>query len=388
MTRFPQEEQLIKRVILFLVILFSLVLNAQEEDHSADKNYSGMASTTPAKASTADDEAGSPNTDSSTALPQQANAKPNRTTLARGETKRKIPGSMVGYIDNAVVESQVRIRFDAGFHNNAPDRAEFFYAQCSCINGPGPNPVVADLNFQQLYMQAEYAPRKSFSFFTEIPVRWIQPERIVVPGTPSLTNEAGLSDLAAGFKLAAVASSNQYLTLQFQTYFPSGNASTGLGTNHYTIQPALLYYQALSERIALEAQIGDSHPIGGSSCPRPCDTVATAAHLSNSQGFAGDVFFYGVGPSYVLYRSGDFRITPVIELVGWTILGGFETNTVTATDSFQGARGVGGANIVNFKGGVRTNVGAHSSFYMGYGHQLTHWVWYKEIVRAEYRYSF
>jgi len=311
MTEFSQIEQPIKRVTLFLVILFSLASNAQEEDHSAVKIYSETAATTQAKASTAADTAGSAKTDSSATFPtdpetngpQQPNAKPNRTTLARGETKRTIPGSMVGYVDNAIVQSQVRIRFDAGFHNNAPDRAEFFYAQCSCISGPGPNPVVADLNFQQLYLHAEYAPRKSFSFLTEIPVRWIQPKLIVVPGTPPLTNEAGLSDLAAGFKLAAISSSNQYLTFQFQTYFPSGSASTGLGTNHYTVQPALLYYQALSERIALEAQVGDSHPIGGSSCPRPCDTVATAAHVSNSQGFAGDVFFYGVGPSYVLYRG-------------------------------------------------------------------------------------
>jgi len=64
---------------------------------------------------------------------------------------------MVGYVDDAIVGSQVRIRFDAGFHDNAPDRAEFFYAQYAGLNGPGPNSVVADLNFQQLYMRAELA---------------------------------------------------------------------------------------------------------------------------------------------------------------------------------------------------------------------------------------
>ena len=39
---------------------------------------------------------------------------------------------MVGYVDDAIVGSQVRIRFDAGFKDNAPDRAEFFYPQCGC----------------------------------------------------------------------------------------------------------------------------------------------------------------------------------------------------------------------------------------------------------------
>ena len=41
-------------------------------------------------------------------------------------------GSMVGYIDDAVVGSKVRVRFETGFHNHVPDRAEFFYAKCGC----------------------------------------------------------------------------------------------------------------------------------------------------------------------------------------------------------------------------------------------------------------
>lgn len=301
------------------------------------------------------------------------------------------PVSMVGYIDSPIVGSQIRIRFDAALHTNAPDRAEFFYAQYAGLNGPGPNSVVADLNFQQLYLHAEYAPSKRFSFFAEVPVRWIQPQLTVanVRSTPPLNvNEAGLSDIAAGLKLAAVASSNQYLTFQFQAYFPSGNASIGLGTNHYSVEPALLYYRRLLDRVVLEAQVGDSHPIGGSSC-QPCNTIPPPPP-PKSEGFAGEVFFYGVGPSYVLYRGEHVRIAPVIELVGWRVLGGLETNCVPSVPNCSNQKAVSadGTNIVNLKVGARTMVGAHSSFYIGYGHQLTHAVWYKEIVRAEYRYSF
>src|SRR4051812_32979462 len=39
-------------------------------------------------------------------------------------------GSMVGYIDDPVIGSKFRIRFDAGLHDPTPDRAEFFYAKC------------------------------------------------------------------------------------------------------------------------------------------------------------------------------------------------------------------------------------------------------------------
>ena len=39
---------------------------------------------------------------------------------------------MVGYIDDPVVSSKIRVRFETGMHNRAPDRAEFFYAKCGC----------------------------------------------------------------------------------------------------------------------------------------------------------------------------------------------------------------------------------------------------------------
>jgi hypothetical protein len=402
---------LMKLVGLVLVILFPIALAAQERDPSQMKNQSATSAAAQAAAqanvSTAGDEADSAPTDwsadlasdTNTNAPQQANAKPSQTTPPPGQTRPKIPGSMVGYIDNAIVASQIRIRFEAAFHDNFPDRAEFFYSQYAGLSGPGPNSVVADLNFLQLYLYGEYAPIKRFSFFTQVPVRWIQPqltvanENQVYPPFPNV-NEAGLSDVAAGFKLAAVASSNQYLTFQFQAYFPSGSASEGLGTNHYSVEPALLYYRRLSDRAALEAQVGDSHPIGGSTC-LPCNTTPMET-LPKSEGFAGDIFFYGVGPSYVLYRDENVWIAPVIELVGWRVLGGLETNCLSGLlpngmpNSCANQVGVpaSGTNIVNAKLGARTAVGAHSSFYIGYGHQLTHAVWYKEIVRAEYRYSF
>ena len=56
--------------------------------------------------------------------------------------------------------------------------------------------------------------------------------------------------------------------------------------------------------------------------------------------------------------------------------------------SNQEAVSADGTNIVNLKVGVRTLIGKHNSFYVGFGQALTHSVWYEHIVRAEYRYSF
>jgi hypothetical protein len=388
-----------ERLILLLIVFLPITLIAQQ---TGLKEHPGQASSRLEdayfRAQSADISLTSSanGTSPSSVFESDSNPPPPQTSKSPKARKTEKPppapdaGSMVGYVDDAIVGSQFRIRFDAGLHDNAPDRADFFYAQYAGLNGPGPNSVVTDLNFQQLYLRGEYAPMHRLSFFMELPFRWVQPQHAVASVSPSnfLTNEGGLSDVAAGFKLAAIASPNRYLTFQFQANFPSGDASSGLGTDHYSVAPSLLYFQRFSDRFALEAELGDSHPIGGSSCRTPCTSTNVSGPAT--QGFAGDVFYYGFGPSYLLYRGEHVQVAPVIELVGWTVLGGLETNCVPGVPNcaVQEAMSADGTDIVNLKVGARAMMGAHSSFYVGYGHQLTHAFWYKEIVRAEYRYSF
>jgi len=299
--------------------------------------------------------------------------------------------SMIGYIENAIVGSQFRFRAEAGFNAEFPDRAEFFYAKCGCYkslvgtglpaydpNAPGPGPgALSKLNFQQLFFEGEYAFKGRVSLFVEVPVRWIQPQSFV-PMTGSFGSQGGLGDVRAGFKAALLASEGRYLTFQLKSYFPSGDASKGLGTNHYSIEPAVLYYQALSKRLAVESEFGIWHPIGGSA------GVASASN-STPESFAGNVLFYGVGPSYELLSGERVRFAPVVEIVGWSVLGGFQTVWVSGTEIADSASGI---NIVNIKIGGRLGLGAHNSFYIGYGRALTSAVWYTDTVRFEYRYSF
>jgi hypothetical protein len=288
-----------------------------------------------------------------------------------------IEGSMVGYIDNAIVGNEVRVRFDAGFGDNAPDRAEFFYAQCGCdLNGArGPAPGLAlNLNFQQLYLRAEYAPIKRLSFMAEVPIRWLQPLEFVAKTIPNggFGNQSGISDFSAGFKFAMLASRRQYLTFQMVAIFPSGDSTRGLGTGHYSVVPSVLYYQKFTDRWSLEAQLGDTHPISS----------------SGSLDFAGDVFTYGIGPSYEVYRGEKVRFAPVVELVGWHVLGGMQNSGAELLNTGQPLINVDGVNIVNLKVGARTTIGSHNSIYAGFGQALTHDLWYRHIVRIEYRYTF
>jgi hypothetical protein len=318
------------------------------------------------------------------------NAKKNAAAEKSSAPKRKPPieASMVGYIDDAIVGSQIRIRSDAALGDTQPDLAEFSQAAAGydatqgqgAASGPGPGLAIKE-NFQQLYMRAEYAPVGRLSFVVDVPLRWVQPIAFAQGTTPSAGgwgNQAGLSDVSAGFKVAAQESEKDTLTFQFLATFPSGNAGEALGTGHYAIAPAILYYQKLTDRLAVESEISDSHPIGG-----------------DIAGFAGEVLEYGAGPSFVAYSHHGVTFAPVVEFVGWRIYGGNWSDPANIDPHYPGYNPnppldtSDGANIINLKGGFRTSIGSNTSIYAGYGHALTNAnLWYNEIFRFEFRRTF
>jgi hypothetical protein len=296
------------------------------------------------------------------------------------EVKRPpIESSMVGYIENAIVGSEVRVRFDAAFNDAFPDRAEFIYAKCGCYRNPGggdpfapgPGPGVPKyVNFQTLSFMGEYALFPRLSAFVQIPIRWLQPEGVkpAPPPTQAFPSSSGIGDVEAGMKFAVRASPNGYVTAQLKGYFPSGDPRKGLGTNHYSLEPSLLYFRKFSERFEMEGELGGWLPIGGSA----------GVPTSSPSGFAGNIFFYGIGPSYRVIDGERFKLSPVIELVGWTVTGGEQTGPADAS----------GTNIVNIKLGARMSFLSRNSIYVGYGRALTSADWYDDIVRVEYRRTF
>jgi hypothetical protein len=199
-------------------------------------------------------------------------------------------------------------------------------------------------------------------------VRWIQPQAFV-PGFGSFGSQRGLSDIRFGVKAGALATPEQAVTLLLQLNAPTGDSLQGLGTDHWSVEPALLYYTALSDRAAFESQFGAVLPTSG------------AAGLPTAAGerFAGNVLYYGAGVSYHVYDQGGVAIAPVVELVGWRLLSGFQTMDFAEVE---------GMNIVNIKLGARVTLRGASSIYAGYGRALTDATWYDNIVRAEYRLAF
>jgi hypothetical protein len=266
--------------------------------------------------------------------------------------------SSVGYIDSAIPGDQLRLRFDAVSNNPRPNRAEFFYPQ-GRPGGPGlplPEPRV---DYQELTGYFEAAACERLSAFVELPQRFLQPE--VNP------NHSGLGDVTAGFKYAFLYGPDLVATFQLRTYVPTGDASRGLGTNHVSLEPSLLVYKPLTDRLVCEGELRNWAPVGGT-------------------GFAGDVLRYGIGLHYDLCQARQARIVPVAELIGWTVLGGKET--VVQPPVPVTVQGAAGDTILDVKIGVHVKVGTFADFYTGYGRPLTGTRWYDNIYRVEFRLFF
>ena len=275
--------------------------------------------------------------------------------------------SNAAYVDSAIPVTQFRFRFDAAYDDNRPDRAEFFYPKCGCFHtsdSRGPAAPETNVDYQEYTSYIEYAFGPRFSAFFEVPYRSINPT--VNP------NEDGFGDLNTGFKWAFLYQPASVGTFQFRTYIPTGLGRFGLGTDHVSLEPALLFWHQFGNRLILETELRDWIPIAGSD-------------------FSGNVLRYGVSLSYDVVQTDAFRVAPVAEVVGWTPLSGkeFDAAENRVLDS-------AGHTIVNAKTGIRLGVGRatqpgqlnRSDFFVGYSRALTGDVWYKDALRVELRYRF
>jgi hypothetical protein len=276
-------------------------------------------------------------------------------TSDEGPTTRD---STVGYIDSALPGSEFRVRFDSYKNMTRPNRVEFFYPR-GAPQGPGFEDPERRVDFQQLSAYLEVAFGGRFSAFAEVPVTFLNPQ--------VNDNAAGLSDVNAGFKWAFLRDDEQVLTAQLRVYAPTGDVNSALSTGHASVEPALLYYRRLGERLTFEGELRYWTAVGGTDV-------------------AGDLLRYGAGLGFELCRTENVRFCPVVEVVGWTILGGRESFTTPAGDVVE--QGAAGETIVNVKLGLRTYVGRHMDVYAGYGRALTGTRWYEDVARLEVRWTF
>lgn len=353
--------------------------------------------------------------------------------------------SDAGYIDGAIVRNQLRFRLDAAFDNPFPDRAEFFYAKCGCFtngNGPGPPLLETGVDYQELEAYLEYVFAPGVSGFVEVPFRSINPE--------ANSNETGLSDVRAGFKYALIDNADRWLTFQLRAYFPSGDAIQGLGTDHFSLEPGLLY-QRNFDGLSVFGEFRTWIPFDTSTQSTLTDVDLDPTLESLPVDYSGTVTRYGIGFSYDLFRDGgviraqsarysnqysgypaqsnryslqpgytSYRQEPVAHPQDvYPSPGTFNTfrgpevfqepapssyrgcNRLAAVVEFVGWTVGGGLKlspegtlqdatydtIVNLKLGLRWSTASNTA-YVGYGRALTGEIWYQDFVRAEYGFRF
>jgi hypothetical protein len=252
--------------------------------------------------------------------------------------------SNVGYIDNAIPGNILFLRADASNDINRPDRAQYIYFKSD-----------SRVNNQDLYQYAEAAFGNQLSAFVQVNEHFVDPT--------TSANDKGIGDTVAGFKWAFLYSDEQVATFQLKTYFPTGDPNRFLGAGHASIEPGLLLFQRLTDQLTFEGQFRGWIPVDNSDQ-------------------SGSILEYGAGLGYRVFQTEQCHVTPVVEFVGWTVLGGKESG---ATGISQDAAG---DTIINAKMGVRLGFGRFGDFYAGYGRALTGDVWYKNTGRLEYRLTF
>lgn len=332
-----------------------------------------------------------------------------------------------GYLDNPIPITMFRMRYDNAWNINRPDRNEVLWPAWGELgfhphgvngngaflsrNPRGPDEIFRRFDYQELSPYFEFAANSRLSGFVEVPIRFIRGTGVLEEGNPEdalrvngkfvfpepreentdvqpNNYHAGLSDINFGFKYAVIADPNKrFLTFQFRTYAPTGNFRDGLGNGHWTLEPGVLLYQRLTDRLVLQGQFRDWIPIGGTQ------------DVFTGRRFSGNMLIYGLGLGYDLYRSTKVRVVPITEFVGWTVLDGLATNAAAGgiaavppigvvLPQGHGIENASGNTIFNVKLGVRTYFGNGNDVYVGYGRAVTGNRWYQDILRLEYRRAF
>lgn len=285
-----------------------------------------------------------------------------------------------GYVEPAIIRSQARFRFEAAYDFNRPDRAEFYYTTWRSLGGKNPNPndnppgfPEPEIDRQQISLYLEHAVSRNLSFYVDLPYVFSDPLR-----NP---NDQAFGDMQAGFKTAIFRDCDQLLTFRLNNYIPTADAAEDwVGTGHYSIEPGFLYQATLKDGWTLQAELRDWISINGAE--------------SAAGDYAGNVLRYGVGLAFDWIKGCNHRVTPVVEMVGWSVLEGqvfdFNDAAVDRTNGSLTAGNIGpvdadGDTIINIKIGARIADYCGSSIYAGWGHALSDDRWYEDIFRLEFR---
>jgi hypothetical protein len=280
----------------------------------------------------------------------------------------------ISFVDTTQPMQNFRLRFDAAYDYQSPDRAEYFWAQIGS-RGPAPNPNHPDVNpadppiaptvdYQDIRAYMEVGGDK-FSVGTDVPIRIVDPDG-------GYANTSGLSDINITTKLLFLDGHHWQITNLFRTYIPSGDANRGLGTGHASIEPGFAMRYKYSDYTYFHGDLKYWVPLGG------------------DPEFEGEVLNYGFAMSHVWRETDSYAIMPTIELRGYSFLDGLQTQSHLAMAPDPQVVDVDPEGILLVHPGIRwawdhgTDCGLREVGLFG-GFAATSDSLYEELIRLEFR---
>jgi len=170
------------------------------------------------------------------------------------------------YSDSIRPISQQKLRLDIGRNLVNPTRNAYMFA---------PNPIfpypVNSLNYNDVYLSTEIATG-GFSILSDISYR-----------TLSINPSEGggaFGDMMIGTKSLLFDTELIQIAMEFKTFLPTGNFTSGYGTGHVSLEPSLLACLKLKEKTYLQGQISEWIPLGSTTPPVGTAGSLLHAHLS------------------------------------------------------------------------------------------------------------
>ncbi|MCO8120411.1 hypothetical protein NHH03_01585 [Stieleria sp. TO1_6] len=263
-------------------------------------------------------------------------------------------------VDTSQPSNNFRVRFDAAYDWEFPDRAEVLWSK---IGGKGPAetiPIESSVDYQDIRVAIEVGGKR-FSATTELPLRFIDP---TVVG-----NTGGMGDMVLTTKTLMMDGDSFQLTQVLRNQLPTGSARNGRGNGHTSMEPGFVARYSWSEKTMIHNELKLWFPLGG------------------DPDFSGPVLRYGFGLANVLYDSDSVAVIPTLEFVGWSVLSGQKTVGLLQVQDIDGE------NIFNIYPGVRmvrdTGGGAGVfEFGISGGTSVSTSHWYESLMRMELRWTF
>lgn len=290
------------------------------------------------------------------------------------------------FTDAARPITQTRLRWDSAWDFHNPDRAEYWFArQATNPNqtigtargngGPGRGIPAAlhSLNFEELSLYTEGATGR-VGAFVEIPYREVSVNLASFENGSKFPeqSQSGFADMTVGAKTLLLDCELMQMSFQFKTFIPIGQSSKGFGTNHVSLEPALLFALKITPRTYLQAETAYWIPIGG-------DDV-----------FQANVFHSHVSLNHVLWNfNNKVQLIGTAEANLWHVFGGADTLDfrLSPLDTNVYAES-GTTTIASIGPGFRLVICDKIDVGVGSAFAVTGRAWARDTIRAELRLRF